>query len=169
VIARRGVALPAALVLLAGCHYGDVHLQDRHLDPLPAHTITGGARCTLPAFQLRDTRPSPVLASVNGQQLIYDGLAQWTEGALRAAVSTDPSRRLDIELVRAYLEVHSSGHGFQLVLRVREDTTAKWRVYRGSDSGITWWGTGGEVGQYVENAARGAIRALVQAEADCIG
>ena len=165
----RGVALLASLAALAACRYGDVRLQDSDVDPVPPRAVTGGARCTLPDFELRDTRPSPVLISLNGQQLVYENLAQWTGNALRAAAATDASRRLEIELARAYLEPHNMGHGFQFVLRVRDAANTKWRVYRGADSGTTWWATNGEFGQYVEDAARNAIRALVRAEADCLG
>lgn len=167
--AWRGAALVAALSMLPGCRYGDIRLRDEHVDPLPARAVTAGARCTLPGFELRDTRPSRVLASINGQQLVYENLDAWTESALRGAAATDTSRRLEVELARAYLEPHNMGHGFQFVLRVREDADAPWRVYRGADSGTTWWGTNGEFGQYVENAGREAIRALVKAEATCEG
>lgn len=167
--ALRGAALVAALSMLPGCRYGDVRLRDEHVDPLPVRAVTAGARCTLPVFELRDTRPSRVLASIKGQQLVYENLEAWTESALRTAAATDATRRLEIELARAYLEQHNMGHGFQIVLRVREDPAAKWRVYRGADSGTTWWGTNGEFGQYVENAGREAIRALVLAEGACEG
>ena len=165
--ARRSAALLAALVLLGGCRYGDIRLQDADVDPVPARAVSGGARCTLPAFDLRDARPSPVLISLNGQQLIYDNLVGWTRGALQTAATTDASRRIEIELARAYLEPHGMGHGFQFVLRVRDAANPRWRVYRGADSGTTWWATNGEFGQYLEDAGRQAIRALVAAEADC--
>ncbi|MBD8526432.1 hypothetical protein [Pseudomarimonas arenosa] len=44
---------------------------------------------------------------------------------------------------------------------------APWRVYRGSESRLTWWGSDAEFGAYVEDAGRKAIRALVLGEGSC--
>lgn len=166
IFARRAL-LFALLTTLAACRQGDVRLDDHDVDPLAGSDLADGARCSLPGFVLRDARPSDVLASVDGQQLTYGGLARWTESALREASTTDASRQLEIELTRAYLEPHNMGHGVQFVLRVRERAGVPWRIYRGADSGTTWWGADAEFGQYVEDAARRAIRALIAAEAEC--
>jgi hypothetical protein len=146
-----------------------MHLSDPHvgkLKPVAGRQV----RCTLPSHQLTDAREHTVLGRIGGQELHYPELPEWVERNLRAAADTDPdAAALLVEINRAYIETHPSGHSFQLVLRVREahDPESSWRIYRGQDSGITWWGHRSEIGDYVRKASAAAIKALVFGEGAC--
>jgi len=76
---------------------------------------------------------------------------------------------LMIEISRAYVESHPSGHSFQLVIRVRGQAaqTTPWRVYRGNETRMTWLGNADEFAQYVKHAARIAISDLLNHEGNC--
>jgi hypothetical protein len=163
------LCLAALGLALAGCA-GDVKLDRRHVDPVSRWSLVGNHTCILPALTLSDARSYPGLGWIGRDELTYPDLQSWIERTLQTAAQTDAgAAALDVELNRAYIETHPSGHSFQLVLRVRErgHDERPWRVYRGNVSSITWWGNRGEFGAYVEDAGREAIAALIKAEGRC--
>jgi hypothetical protein len=160
--ARARVLL--APLLLGGCVTQDVRLQPTHVgDDRPA----AAAACRLAPFELVDARPPGPLGRIGGHEVLYPELPASVAAALQRAASADAAAApLSIELVRAHLEQHHSGHSFNLVLRVR-DPEGAWQVFRGFESGITWWGSDAEFGQYVRGAADRAARKLVAALGIC--
>jgi hypothetical protein len=164
------LGIAALSLLLSACVTQDVQLDRRHVDPVSKKSLVGNRACTLPGIRLTDARSYKGMGWIGGHELLYPELEPWIVDALTTAAQTDAdATRLEVELNRAYIESHPSGHSFQLVLRVREQghEERRWRVYRGNQSGVTWWGNGGEFGQYVEDAGREAIAALVKAEGRC--
>lgn len=157
-----------ASLLLAGCAGKHVQLDDRHVTARRVSADTLAPDCRLTDFVLRDGRPHSQLGLLNGHPLTYPELLAWIEQSIRTSVIIQTSgSALTIELARAYIESHPAGHSFQVVLRVRAEDEQAWRVYRGIESGITWWGTDREFGDYVERAGRAAIRDLIQSEGRC--
>ncbi len=156
-------------LLVGGCVTQDVQLAHGDVKPLRAERAIAAAECRLPAVEVVDVRSYHGLGWIGGHELLYPDLQSWVLGALTAAAATDRSLPpLRVEIHRAYIESHPSSHSFQLVLRVRDAAAdAPPRVYRGNDSGITWWGTDAEFGGYVRAAGRKAIAALVRGEARC--
>lgn len=158
------------LAMLGGCVTQDVKLDHRHVEAPSKRALMGAEDCRLPPFELRDVRDYQGMGWIGGHELLYPDLGSWLHGAIEAATEPEAGAPpLLIELNRAYIESHPSSHTFQLVLRARRADAGEsgWRVYRGNTSGITWWGNRGEFGNYVENAGRLAIQALVRAEGNC--
>jgi hypothetical protein len=154
---------------LGGCA-GDVKLEPHHVDPVSRWSLVGNHDCVVPPIALSDTRSYQGLGWIGGDELTYPELRSWIENTLRTAAQSDADAApLQVELARAYMESHPSGHSFQMVLRVREQGRDErpWRIYRGNHSAVTWWGNRGEFGSYVEDAGREAIAALVKTEGRC--
>jgi hypothetical protein len=159
----RGLALLAP-VLLGACVTQDVRLQPAHVE---AERPATAAACRLAPFRLVDARPPGPLGRIGAHEVLCPDLPASVEAALQRASAPDAAAApLSIELARAHLESHHSGHSFNLVLRVRGRDGA-WQVFRGFESGITWWGSDAEFGQYVRNAADRAAQKLVAALGDC--
>jgi hypothetical protein len=166
----RWLCLAWLVVGLSSCVGSDVKLDPRHVDPVSRRALVGNRECSLPAIELADVRSYKGLGWIGGHELLYPELESWIDSALKTAAQTDTATTpLDVEISRAYIETHPSGHSFQLVLRVREHGHGEraWRVYRGNKSAVTWWGNDGEFGQYIEDAGRAAITALVKSEGRC--
>ena len=164
----QAFAAVAAALVLGGCITQDVHLPPRDANPaLSRHGSASG--CRLPPFELVDARSHKGLGWIGGHELPYPERESWLHTAIGAAGPSEPSAApLRVEISRAYIESHPSGHSFQLVLRVQDGSTESApRVYRGSESGVTWWGTNAEFGRYVKSAASKAVTALMRGEADC--
>jgi hypothetical protein len=154
---------------LASCVMQDVRLEDQHL-PATRRQLVGNLDCRLPAFELVDVRDHPGMGWIGPHELGYPGLERWISDALKRAAAADADAPpLRIELNRAYIESHPSGHSFQLVLRARGAADEPWRIYRGSVSRVTWWGSDSEFGGYVTAAAAKSISALLAAEGQCGG
>lgn len=168
---RRNTVVTSVLGLaLTACVTQDVQLDRRHVQEPSARTLVGDLSCRLPTFDLIDARSYRGLGWINGHELLYPELNSWIGKTLHGAATTDAdAASLIVEINRAYIETHPSGHSFQLVLRVRTRDRADdhWRVYRGNESGVTWWGNSGEFGTYVEKAGQMAIGDLVKQEGRC--
>ncbi len=155
-------------LLLIGCAGKPIQLDDRHVSARQVTPDTRTPDCRLAEIELVDGRPHQQLGLLRGHALTYPDLLDWIEQSIRSSVRIEPTTTaLTIELTRAYIESHPAGHSFQVVLRARHADDQPWRVYRGIESGITWWGTDSEFGDYVERAGRSAIRALIRAEGRC--
>jgi hypothetical protein len=164
------LCLSIASLALGACVTENVKLDRRHVDALSKRAIVGGLMCSLPVFELADVRAYKGLGWISGHELLYPELELWLGETLRNTATPDANASpLRIEIARAYIESHPSGHSFQLVLRARgrDDATQPWRVYRGSESGVTWWGDSDEFGAYVEDSGKRAIAALIKAEGAC--
>ena len=166
----HALLLIALTASLGGCVTRDVELTRADVKAVAPRRAVAAA-CTLPPIELVDARSYAGLGWIGGHELLYPELQPWLHSALVDAAAIDRSlATLRVEISRAYIEDHPSGHSFQLVLSVREAGAAgSPRVYRGNDSGITWWGTTGEFGRYVKAAGRKAVTALVRGEARCAG
>ena len=154
----QAFAAVAAALVLGGCITQDVQLTPRDVKPaLSRHGSASG--CRLPPFELVDARSHKGLGWIGGHELLYPELESWLHTAIAAASPSEPSAApLRVEISRAYIESHPSGHSFQLVLRVQDGST---------ESAVTWWGTNAEFGRYVKSAASKAVTALMRGEADC--
>ncbi|MDZ4813534.1 MAG: hypothetical protein SGI99_13120 [Pseudomonadota bacterium] len=155
---------------LCACVTQDVQLDRRHVEGPSTRALMGRLSCKLPSFDLVDVRPYQGLGWINGRELLYPELASWIRDALHGAATVDANAQpLLIEINRAYIETHPSSHSFQLVLRVRanDDSDTHWRVYRGNESGVTWWGNDAEFGEYVEDAGKSALGSLIKSEGNC--
>ncbi len=167
---NRIVALSLLSILLSACAGRAVQLDQRHVETVIARVASADQNCRIGPTQFSDRRPHAQLGTLGGHSLTYDELLAWVQESLRASIAEDPALpALRVELARAYFESHPSGHSFQLVLRAAEAEADNppWRIYRGIDSGITWWGNDGEYGHYVETAGARALQALISAEARC--
>ena len=166
--ARHGLTALWCL-LLAACAAPSERISDRHVrveNALSRQPVQG---CRRPVIHVTDQRPHEQLGQrADGKPVTYPGLRNWTEELLRTSATEDPALgQLDVELVRAYFESHPSGHSFHLVMRARSAASETWRIYRGTRSGITWWGNDGEYGGYIESAGAKAVSALIRAEGTC--
>lgn len=168
---RPFCVLAIALSLgLCACVTQDVQLERRHVEGPSTRALVGGLSCKLPSFDLVDARPYQGLGWISGHELLYPELASWIRNALHSAATVDANAHsLLIEINRAYIETHPNGHSFQLVLRVRANDggDTHWRVYRGIESGVTWWGNNTEFGDYVESAGKSAMGSLIKTEGNC--
>lgn len=169
-MATRFLVLLAVSVATSSCVTKDVHLDQRHVEVRSSKQLLGRLECRLAEFELVDARRYKGLGWIGGHELLYPELEAWIGDSLRQSTQHDPdAAQLIFEINRAYIESHPSGNSFQLVMRVRDRSAddSAWRVYRGSDSGVTWWGNAGEFGDYLERAGSSALTALIKGEGRC--
>jgi hypothetical protein len=162
--------LLAVSAATSSCVMNDVYLDQRHVDVQASQKLLGTLECRLAEFDLVDARAYKGLGWIGGHELLYPELETWIGDSLRQSTQPDPEAApLVLEISRAYIESHPSGNSFQLVMRVRGQSaeSGEWRVYRGSDSGVTWWGNAGEFGEYLERAGSSALTALIKGEGVC--
>lgn len=167
---RRTAALALIAIGLGGCINQPVVLDRHEVETQPRARTVGGDRCVLPRYEFVDARKHDGMGWIGAHELRYAELGAWLRDSIELAANLDHAASpIIIELNRTYIESRRWGHAFQLVLRARQsdEPESAWRIYRGSVSGITWWGTDAEFGSYVEDAGALAVRSLVRAEGRC--
>lgn len=167
---RVNTALFLAAVGLGGCINQPVVLDRHEVETQPRARTVGADRCVLPRYEFVDVRNHEGMGWIGAHELRYAELGAWLQDTIEQAANRDTEASpLIIELNRTYIESRRWGHAFQLVLRARhtDEPESAWRIYRGSVSGITWWGTDSEFGSYVEDAGALAVRNLVRTEGRC--
>lgn len=160
----------ASAIALSACAPRQVVLDRFAVDSPGRDELMGRMSCWLPSHVLVDHRKHETMGWAGGRELLYPEVMPWLGAAISAAAEQDTKAApITIALNIAHMESHVYGNSFQLVLRVRDadDEASRWRTYRGSIADITWFGHDGELGSYVEQAAKLAIRDLVTSEGRC--
>jgi hypothetical protein len=159
----------ASAAILVGCVAQDVRLEPQHIDAAKVPRQVANRDCTMPPFTWTDRRPDQSLGGAGVQKLLYDNFPQWMENNLRQAAQVDEQLPpIHVELRRSYVEAHPSSLSFHVVLSVTHGSdTDDTKVYRGTRTGIVWWGNKAEIGNFVEHAGGRAVAALIEGEGQC--
>lgn len=158
-------ALIGALAL-ASCTSAPVRIDADAVDEIAVSRRAPRASC-ISLGEYSDKRPVQELGTLGHREFTYPDYSGWLHRQLgvhlgEAGANTTP---LKVELLRAYLETNRTTLTFTVVLRSRLGDAPP-VVHRGSDTRISWLGSDGELGNFIERASALAIRHLLTIHRD---
>jgi hypothetical protein len=151
----------AGVLVLASCSSAPVRIDAEAVDEIAVTKRAPRASCVR-LGEFSDQRPVQELGTLGFREFVYPDYSGWLRRQLGTHLGETGADKapLRVELLRAYLETNRATLTFTVVLR---STLAGARptVHRGSDTRTNWFGSDGELGNFIERASASAINHLL--------